>query len=413
VRLNPKMASAYSNLGNLLYSRRDFNGAIREYQEALKLEPNNADIHMNLGTALDVTGRTEEAITQYSQAIKLQPGNEKALVALCNSIQNGEDAGQTRHYVEQLQKQDQDRASYHLVFGIIDALETNLVAAESELNAAKRLDPKSSMVYVGLARLSEMHKNSKGADESFKTAVELAPLRSDARIEYAIFQARTGATNQARESLLELVRRAPDYLPPLVFLMQISSGLGKFDECNGYISQILAHDPGNHQALAMKGEVSLARKDGKQAVADFEHLIALYPIDPQASYQLGLAYLLNGNTAKALSSLSRSLQLDTNFSAAKLALSELNTQLGNSAAAIAMLTPLLKQTNLLQKDIVRANYILAQSYLVQKSPDQAIAIYRGLEASFPKDPQLAHDEGVAWRVANKPAEAGSHYRRSS
>jgi len=85
------MASAYSNLGNLLYSRRDFNGAIREYQAALKLEPNNADIHMNLGTALDVTGRTEEAITQYSQSIKLQPGNANAHYNLGIAYKNKHD----------------------------------------------------------------------------------------------------------------------------------------------------------------------------------------------------------------------------------------------------------------------------------------------------------------------------------
>ena len=347
-------------------------------------------------------------------ALKLLPGNEKALVALCDASRSAEDAGQTRHYIEQLQKQDQDRASYHLAFGLIDARETNLVAAESELNKARSMDPKSSLVYVGLARLSEIHNDLKGADQAYKTAVELAALRSPVRLMYAEFQARTGATNQARQSMMELIRQAPDYLPPSLFLMKLAYAEGNYEECKSCISQVLAHEPNNYDALLMKADVSMAKKDGKQAVADFEYLMAQYPKDPrpQVPYQLASAYLLSGNRAKALSSLNRSLELDTNFIPAKLMLAEMNMRQGNSAAAIFLLTPLIKQTNLPPAATVPAGLILAQSYLIQKSPDQAIAIYRRMEAAFPKEAQISFLEGQAWTTADKPVEARAAFEKS-
>ena len=52
-----------------------------------------------------------EAKEAARRALKLQPGNEQALMALCDTIRGTEEAEQTRHYVEQLQKQDQDRAA--------------------------------------------------------------------------------------------------------------------------------------------------------------------------------------------------------------------------------------------------------------------------------------------------------------
>ena len=51
-------------------------------------------------------------------------------MALCDVIRNTDEAEQTRHYIEQLQKQDQDRSSYHLALCLIDSRETNMIAAE-------------------------------------------------------------------------------------------------------------------------------------------------------------------------------------------------------------------------------------------------------------------------------------------
>jgi tetratricopeptide (TPR) repeat protein len=412
--LRPPSPRALRQLG-LVYAKEGRPAAaLWCLQKAAETEPDNPQVQTELASILAMGGRAAEAKAAAQHALKLQPGNEQALMALCDSIRDTNDAAQTRQYIVALQKQDQDRGSYHLALGLIDARETNMVAAETEFNKAKALDPKSSLVYVGLARLSAFRKDLKGAEEAFKTAVELAPLRSQTRVLYAEFQAQTGATNQARESMLELSRQAPDYLPPLLFLMKLSYGEGQLDQCNSDLSNVLAREPNNYDALLLKGDLSLAKKDGKQAVLDFEHLASLYTNDtsPQVPYQMASAYLLNGNTAKAVSSLNRSLKLNPNFIPARITLSELNMRQGNPAAAISMLTPLLKLTNLTPAVMIPASLILAQSYLIQKSPDQAIAIYRGMETSYPKEAQLFFLEGQAWMTTNKLAEARAAFNKA-
>ncbi len=193
--------------------------------------PEDAQVQSELASLWATVGNSTNASSAARIALKLQPGNEKALLALCAAIRGPEEALHTRHYIEQLQKEDQDRAAYHLALGMIDAGDTNNLAdAESELNKARSLDTNSSMVYVALARLSYYYKNLKGADEAFEKAVQLAPLRSPVRLEYAEFQAQTGATNQARDSMLDLIRQAPDYLPPYRFLKELSFNEHKLDD---------------------------------------------------------------------------------------------------------------------------------------------------------------------------------------
>ena len=60
------------NQGNHLYARKDYAGAARAYQQALKAGP-NADVCYNLGNALFKSGGIGPAIVQYRRAYYLHP----------------------------------------------------------------------------------------------------------------------------------------------------------------------------------------------------------------------------------------------------------------------------------------------------------------------------------------------------
>jgi len=60
------------NQGNQLYARKDYAGAARAYQQALRAGP-SAEASYNLGNALFKSGRIGPAIVQYRRAYYLQP----------------------------------------------------------------------------------------------------------------------------------------------------------------------------------------------------------------------------------------------------------------------------------------------------------------------------------------------------
>lgn len=77
--LDPSMADAHLQLGNLHSDQRQYAEAIPEYQQALELNPNLADAHYRLGQAYVRTGKRQEA---QEQLLLYQKLNEAQLADL-------------------------------------------------------------------------------------------------------------------------------------------------------------------------------------------------------------------------------------------------------------------------------------------------------------------------------------------
>lgn len=77
-RFGPR-AEVLANLGALLARREDFAGAIRHYQQALKLDPSLTPLHLNLGLAQFKQGRAAEAIGEFDLFLKAQPRHRQAM----------------------------------------------------------------------------------------------------------------------------------------------------------------------------------------------------------------------------------------------------------------------------------------------------------------------------------------------
>jgi tetratricopeptide (TPR) repeat protein len=73
IKLNPRYAAAYDNRGNVKRKKDDLDGAVADYSQAIKLSPKYARAYNNLGRAKDMKGDRGGAIADYNQAIELDP----------------------------------------------------------------------------------------------------------------------------------------------------------------------------------------------------------------------------------------------------------------------------------------------------------------------------------------------------
>jgi len=73
LRLAPKDGAVCVYLGALLGQRGDQNGAIAELREALQLNPSNTLAHYDLGVALEKQGDRQAALQEYRAAYQLDP----------------------------------------------------------------------------------------------------------------------------------------------------------------------------------------------------------------------------------------------------------------------------------------------------------------------------------------------------
>jgi tetratricopeptide (TPR) repeat protein len=78
VRLDPKYAAAYNSRGLTYYKKGDYDRAIADYNQALALDPNFADAYCNRGAAYLAKGNYDRAIADCDQAIRLDPNLDAA-----------------------------------------------------------------------------------------------------------------------------------------------------------------------------------------------------------------------------------------------------------------------------------------------------------------------------------------------
>jgi tetratricopeptide (TPR) repeat protein len=71
IRLNPKDAFAYTNRGNARADLGDRQGAIQDYNEAIRLNPQFAFAYTNRGSARSALGDKQGAIADYQKAADL------------------------------------------------------------------------------------------------------------------------------------------------------------------------------------------------------------------------------------------------------------------------------------------------------------------------------------------------------
>ncbi len=74
----PKPLSAEDHVkrGDELLSKKDWDGAIKKYREAVRLNPKHASAHNLLGSALEHKGDLQGALSEYRAACALDPEDE-------------------------------------------------------------------------------------------------------------------------------------------------------------------------------------------------------------------------------------------------------------------------------------------------------------------------------------------------
>ena len=77
IRLKPDFAFALNNRGNAYYGKGHFDRAIDDYDEAIRLQPDFAEAFGNRGNVYRKRGQLARAIEDYNKAIGLNPDDAK------------------------------------------------------------------------------------------------------------------------------------------------------------------------------------------------------------------------------------------------------------------------------------------------------------------------------------------------
>ena len=94
-----KTADDYFKTGTRFFAEGDYDKAIQDYKQAIKIDPNHINSHLNLGEAYYQKGMYEEAKKEYENVLILNKMHPKAHFALGRTLaQEGKKEKAKEHY---------------------------------------------------------------------------------------------------------------------------------------------------------------------------------------------------------------------------------------------------------------------------------------------------------------------------
>jgi tetratricopeptide (TPR) repeat protein len=226
------------------FNRKDYRGAIADFNQAIRLKPNDAQPYYNRGLAHSRLGAHTGAISDYNQALRLNPKFTDAYT---------------------------DRGWDYYELG-------NYKQAISDCNNAIELDPKYARAYYHRGIVYAAEGNYKQSIADYNKAIELKhyPL-SWPYYTRGLARSKLGDRKGAIEDYNQALREDPNYAEAYLSRGYTLAVLGKFHAALMDFNQAIRLKSNLPEAYYSRGVVRFALEDNKEgAMVDLQQAADLF-----------------------------------------------------------------------------------------------------------------------------------------
>ena len=319
----PREMITHTNLGFIYSVLGQHEKSVAETEEALRLEPNNINGYGNLAGSDLALGRLDAAqqVLARAQARQLDGGWLRQVTYFVAFLKN--DAGQMAQQVEWAAGKpgDEDvllsaQSDTEAYFGrLTKARDYTRRASDSAIRADSK---ETAAVWQVNAALREAEfGNFAAAKEAVSAALALAPGR-DVKMLGALALARCGETARAKAMVDEVEKADPSntalklyWLPTLKAVIELNGNNSR--RALESLEAAAPYELGTPQQFALgtmypvyvRGQAYMQTRNGAAAAAEFKKiadhrgLVVNFPLGALTQLQLGRAYALSGDAAKA------------------------------------------------------------------------------------------------------------------
>jgi cellulose synthase operon protein C len=382
----PDEAGALNLLGTIRASQRRLNEAETLFGRAIRKDQQLVGAHMNLAYLYLLKGSPVMAIAKLKEVVSLAPNNLEALYKLARLQMNQAMYDDCIRVIETARQSQPLPAAFLVLQG--DAFLGKGDMGKAEAIYLQVLGKQSDAVeaLLGIVQISFARGDSKSAFEYLVRARDNAGKSPDLLYKFALTALKSGAFEEARSSLEQLVRNKPD-------------------------------EPAYYLAL---GATWLKKPDLFEAEQVFRRALKLQPDSAQGQMYLGYTLLKQKNYAEARLNLEKSIQSDTGLPEPFYYLALIAQEQNDDAKAIALLQRLIERfpafinanvhvalgSSLMKlKDYERAKKHLETA--VKLNPEEPKAHYNlAMLYARLKDPERAQEEmKIVERLKNRSEQA--------
>ncbi len=243
IRIDPQNPIPYYNRGNTWYRKKEYDRAIADYDHAIKLNNAEHNYYNNRGVVYFNKGDYNHAIVDYNEAIRLRPTDAGAYANRGNAW---------------FEKRDYDQAV-------------------ADYSAALRLDPGHVRAYQGRARAQTRNQNYGAAVPDYDELVKLEPQNELWWRERCLARAVMGLLDPAVGDCNEALRLMPNDANALQNRGLVYHKRGQFDNALADYERALKIDPSLVGALYGRGIVRRQSGDADGGTLDIAAAIKRRP----------------------------------------------------------------------------------------------------------------------------------------
>jgi tetratricopeptide (TPR) repeat protein len=392
IRLNPSYVKALTSRGIAYYSKGDRDHAIQDFDQAIKLSPDDVIALKYRGLAYYDKGEYDRAIQDFDQVVKLDPSQSKAFG---NRGRAYSDKGEYDRAIKDYDQAIQLDPNYFQAFyyrGLACENKGDHDLAIRDYDQALRLSPNYGLAFKGRGDAYNRRHDYDHAIQDFDQAIRLDQNdettfrgRGDAYIY-------KGDYDQAIQDYDQAIKLNPKDAAAFRNRALAYDKKGDRDHAIQDYNQTIQLDPKSVDAFYGRGNDYESKGDHDRAIEDFNEVIRLKPNFAGAIGNRGLAYSSNGDYDRAIQDFNEVTRLDPNLAQAYYGRGNVYNQQGDYDRAIKELDEALR----LDSNFPLAYASRGFAHDIKGEFDQAMQDYNQAVRLNPSDTGTLQHRGVLY-----------------
>jgi tetratricopeptide (TPR) repeat protein len=262
-------ANAYFESGLAFLNQKQYDEAIGDFTEAIRVDPTYTLAYFNRGLAYDNRGNYDKAVSDYTEAIRLDPS------FLPCYFNRGIAYGHKRNYDKAVSDYDEairldpHYAPSYLNRGLEYRNKGNWQKAISDLTEAIRLDPNLAVAYFERGKAYSDCGRIDKAISDYTEAIRLDPNDGSVLSDRGDAYHSQSRLDEAVCDYTDAIRLNPNNAHAYVNRGITYSDQGKLDAAISDFTHAIRLDPNNRDAYKHRGSTYLRAGDSYKAYADF------------------------------------------------------------------------------------------------------------------------------------------------
>jgi Flp pilus assembly protein TadD len=394
--------------GEILLQREKSDEALRVLQQAVKSAPANPVGHYQLGMAHFAKGNINQAENEWREAVRLSPNLTEAWVALGGSATQRRDWRGLEAIAEQLKKISPAAEGY-LYHATARINQGDSAGAEADLNQLIRLSPESPLGYNKLGQLRTSQKRWDEAQNFYREALKRSTEVLEATQGLVEVAFRRGKPAEGLEFLHTQIEAHPNNAP--LYLLEGESYLRnkQLVEAEHSLSLCTQIDQQNAAGFALLARVQQDMGKTSEAIANYEHAIAIAPKNAGLYASLGASFEAQGNWQGAQTAYEHALAIQPGEPLASNNLAYLMLE-HNGNVNVALTLALAARRGL--PDLPNSADTLGWAYFQNGAYSLAAQQFEEAVKAAPSNPTYRYHLGVTYQKLNDPKRARRELEKS-